>query len=185
MTMKTQTTNTKTTRKTVAAAPNDEQNRASRASELERLRVKDEERNTNPLRAIPLSEAMSDEGRRIEGEAKARNATIELHGTKFTELEARIKRLEDSHVATRELLALTTGINVDRPHIDHSVPVKVLLSADYTTAVRQPGEPTRPGMTGAAAASLDFPRTIASGTTLSLLKAEADALVAAGKATYV
>lgn len=78
-----------------------------------------------------------------------------------------------------------SAINVDHSRLDHSVPVSVLLSANYTTSARLPGAPTRPGMTGAAAASLDFPRTIASGTTLSLLKAEADALVAAGKATYV
>jgi hypothetical protein len=40
-------------------------------------------------------------------------------------------------------------------------------------------------MTGAAASSLDYPKTVASSTVLSLIKAEADALVTAGKATYV
>ena len=78
-----------------------------------------------------------------------------------------------------------TDINVDHARIDHSVPVKVQLSADYILAARQPGAPTRPSMTGVAAANLDYPRTIVSGTTLSLHKAEADALVTAGKASYV
>ena len=77
-----------------------------------------------------------------------------------------------------------TAINVDHTRLDHSAPVKVLLSAPYTIS-RDPGAPTRPSFTGAAAASLDYPRTVASGTTLSLLAAEAAALVAAGKATYV
>lgn len=77
-----------------------------------------------------------------------------------------------------------TAINVDLTRLDHSVPVKVLLSASYTT-VHPPGIPSRPSMTGCAVANLDYPRTIANGTTLSLLKHEADALVAAGKASYV
>jgi hypothetical protein len=38
-------------------------------------------------------------------------------------------------------------------------------------------------MTGTAAGNLDFPRTLTSGTVLSLLKAESDALIAAGAAT--
>jgi hypothetical protein len=75
-------------------------------------------------------------------------------------------------------------INVDHARIDHSVPVKVQLSVDYTTVARAPGAPTRPGLTGRDAAHLDFPRTHTSGTVLTLLKHEADALVAAGKATY-
>jgi hypothetical protein len=78
-----------------------------------------------------------------------------------------------------------TVINVDHSRIEHGAPVKALLSADYATVQRPPGAPSRPGMTGAAAASLDYPRTILSGTTLSLHKAEADALVAAGKASLV
>jgi hypothetical protein len=77
------------------------------------------------------------------------------------------------------------NINVDHSRIEHGAPVKVTLTANYAINARPPGAPTRPGMTGAAAASLDYPRTILSGTVLSLLKAEADALVAAGKATYV
>ena len=76
-----------------------------------------------------------------------------------------------------------TAINVDMSRIEHSAPVKVTLSASY---VRNPppGAPYPPSMTGASFGSLSFPRTIASGTVLSLTKAEADALVTAGKASY-
>lgn len=77
-----------------------------------------------------------------------------------------------------------TAINVDLMRIDHSVAVKVQLSANYTM-LNPPGVPTRPGMTGAAAAALDYPRTVNSGTVISLLKHEADALVAASRASYV
>ena len=77
-----------------------------------------------------------------------------------------------------------TAINVDMARIDHSAPVKVQLSGSYVRSVA-PGGVTAPGMTGAAAANLDYPRTINSGTILTLIKAEADALVAAGKASYV
>lgn len=76
------------------------------------------------------------------------------------------------------------AINVDMTRVDHSAPVKVHLSASYTR-MKVPGTPFPPDMTGAAAASLDYPKTIASGATISLHKAEADALVAAGKASYV
>lgn len=76
-----------------------------------------------------------------------------------------------------------TAINVDISRIEPSVPVRVLLSANYTM-LRMPGDPTRPGLTGCAAANLDFPKTIPSGTTIALLAGEAAALVAAGKASY-
>lgn len=76
-----------------------------------------------------------------------------------------------------------TPIKVDVTHVDHGAPVKVRLSANYTM-LHAPGIPTRPGFTGAAAASLDYPRTVSSGTTLALLKGEADALVTAGAASY-
>jgi len=74
-------------------------------------------------------------------------------------------------------------INVDLSRIDHAVTRKVTLLANYTTQ-KEPGTPTRPQFTGAEASKLDYPRTITSGTTLTLSAAEADALVAAGKATY-
>lgn len=74
-------------------------------------------------------------------------------------------------------------INVDMARIEHGAPVKVTLSANYTM-LSGGGIPSRPSFTGAAAAKLDYPRTIPSGTTLSLLKGEADALVTAGVASY-
>jgi hypothetical protein len=77
-----------------------------------------------------------------------------------------------------------TAINVDVTRIEHSISVKVQLSAAYART-HAPGMPTPPSMTGAAAANLDYPRTIPSGTVLVLFKSEADALVAAGKASYV
>ncbi len=77
-----------------------------------------------------------------------------------------------------------TTIYVDLARIDHgAAAVKVMLSASYVRA-RQPGTPAAPGFTGAPAASLDFPRTHPSGSVLTLHKAEADALVAAGAAAY-
>lgn len=76
-------------------------------------------------------------------------------------------------------------INVDHNKpLDHAVAVKVQLTANYTTVARDPGAPARPSMTGATY-NLDFPKTISSGTVISCIKAEADALVAAGKAVYV
>lgn len=80
--------------------------------------------------------------------------------------------------------ANATPVNVDTKHLGHAVSVKVQLSINYSKA-NPPGWPTAPSMTGAAAASLDYPRTHLSGAILTLLKPEADALVAAGAATYV
>lgn len=77
-----------------------------------------------------------------------------------------------------------TAINADMSRIDHSVSVRVQLSASYVT-LHNPGDPSRPEFTGAAAGSLDFQKTISSSTTLHLLAHEAAALVAAGKANYV
>lgn len=76
-----------------------------------------------------------------------------------------------------------TAINVDMARIEHGAPVKVHLTSNYAM-LSGPGIPTRPSMTGAPVANLDYPRTIVSGTTLTLLKGEADALVTAGAATY-
>ena len=76
-----------------------------------------------------------------------------------------------------------TTINVDMARIDHAVTKRVTLSANYATQ-KEPGTPSRPQFTGAEASKLDYPRTITSGTTLTLSAAEADALVAAGRATY-
>jgi hypothetical protein len=63
------------------------------------------------------------------------------------------------------------------------IPVAVTLSADYAM-IDPPGYPFRASFTGAAAANLQYPRTVASGTTISVLKCEADALVTAGAASY-
>lgn len=77
-----------------------------------------------------------------------------------------------------------TAINVDVTTLQHAVPKRVQLTASYAI-LSPPGYPDRPGFTGTDAANLDYPRTIASGTILTLLGCEADALVAAGRATYV
>lgn len=86
-------------------------------------------------------------------------------------------------MATKHGNAGGTDINVD---LTMNTAIKttrtVTLSANYTTLC-PPGAPTRPCFTGAAPANLDFPKTILSGTVLTLLKGEADALVAAGKAS--
>lgn len=79
--------------------------------------------------------------------------------------------------------ATGTPINVDLSRIEHGSTVKVTLTANYTILCGG-GIPTRPSFTGAAQANLESPRTIASGTALTLHKGEADALVTAGKATY-
>ena len=76
-----------------------------------------------------------------------------------------------------------TPILVNMARIESSAPVKVVLSAAYARATSA-GTPSPPSMTGCASAGLDYPRTVNSGVTLSLLKHEADALVAAGAASY-
>ena len=77
-----------------------------------------------------------------------------------------------------------TPINVDVTRLEHNVSVRVQLSGNYAR-VHPPGMPSPPDMTGVAALSLDFPKTIPSGTVMRFLKAEADALVAAAAASYV
>jgi hypothetical protein len=72
---------------------------------------------------------------------------------------------------------------IDVTRIETAIAVKVTLTQNYAIE-HPPGMLTRPGLTGVAAANLEYPRTIASGTTLALFKHEADALVIAGAATY-
>ena len=72
-------------------------------------------------------------------------------------------------------------ISPDLTRIDHSLPVKIRLKYAYTV-ITVPGAPQRPCFTGAA--QLDYPRTIAAGSTLSLYAHEALALVQANCATY-
>ena len=79
--------------------------------------------------------------------------------------------------------ANSTPIMVDVLYLSPAVPVKVTLTADYA-ATRPPGYPSRPSLTGVDAADLDIAKTIPSGTILTLLKPEADALVGAGAASY-
>jgi hypothetical protein len=75
------------------------------------------------------------------------------------------------------------AINVDLSRLEHGYAKKVTLTAAYAMLTGG-GIPTRPSFTGAAAANLEYPRTVSSGTVLTLSPAEADALVTAGKATY-
>jgi hypothetical protein len=65
-----------------------------------------------------------------------------------------------------------------------SIGVRIQLTAAWTTA-REPGYPARPSLTGTAAASLDYPKTIPSGTVMEVMQPEAAALVAMGAAVYV
>jgi hypothetical protein len=81
--------------------------------------------------------------------------------------------------------AAGVDINPNTLPFDHAVGKKVQLSADYILA-HPPGFPSPPFMTGVAPGSLrKGTQTITSGTQIVLGKAEADALIAAGKATAV
>jgi hypothetical protein len=74
-----------------------------------------------------------------------------------------------------------SDINVDFSDNKNIATVQtVTLSADYITLCPYT-LPFRPGFTGAA--TLDYPRTILSGSVITVLKGEAAALIAAGKAT--
>ena len=81
---------------------------------------------------------------------------------------------------TADPLGLATAINANVTTLGSDVPVRVTLMADYALDCPA-GFPARPGFTGAMPVS-NYPHTIPSGTTLSLLKCEAAALVAAGAA---
>ena len=59
--------------------------------------------------------------------------------------------------------------------------VAVTLSTDYAL-LDPPGYPFRASFTGSRAPDLQYPRTVVSGSTISVLKCEADALVNAGAA---
>jgi len=74
-------------------------------------------------------------------------------------------------------------IYADVTSIGSAVPVAITLSTDYAM-LEPPGFPFRASFTGATAGNLQYPRTVPSGTTLSVLKCEADALVIAGAASY-
>jgi hypothetical protein len=91
---------------------------------------------------------------------------------------------ESARAVKHGTLSNGSTISVDlRPGaFDPAGATRVQLSLNYTR-VHVPGIPSPPSFTGSAAASLDYPRTIAAGTRLTLHKAEAAALIAAGGAT--
>ena len=70
-----------------------------------------------------------------------------------------------------------TPIQADVTSLGSDVPVAVLLSTDYAM-LDPPGYPFRASFTGAA--TPQYPHTISSGTTIRVLRCEADAIVAAG-----
>lgn len=74
-----------------------------------------------------------------------------------------------------------TEIVADVTSLGSDVPVKVILSTDYAM-VDPPGFPSRPQFTGTA--TPQYPHTIPSGSTISVLQCEASALVDADAAVY-
>jgi hypothetical protein len=78
-----------------------------------------------------------------------------------------------------------TAIQADVTVLGSDVAVAVTLSTPYTLAdPRPPGFPTRPSMTGVDAAHLEHPGlAISAGTTIRVLRCEANALISAGAAT--
>jgi hypothetical protein len=76
-----------------------------------------------------------------------------------------------------------TPISANVISLGSDVPVRVTLTKDYAMLCPV-GFPARPCFTGSMPLS-NYPHTIPTGTTLSLLKCETDALVAAGAATLV
>jgi hypothetical protein len=74
-----------------------------------------------------------------------------------------------------------SDINVDLLQPLHQGTRTVTLSANYTPSY-PPGYPMPPSMTGCAAANLYHGQTLTNGTVVTLLTAEANALIAAGKA---
>ncbi len=73
-----------------------------------------------------------------------------------------------------------TPINADVTNLGSDVAVAVTLSTDYAM-LDPPGYPSRASFTGSA--TPQYPHTILSGSTIKVLRCEANALVAAGAAT--
>lgn len=73
-----------------------------------------------------------------------------------------------------------TPIHANVISLGNDVTARITLTADYAMLIA-PGFPARPGFTGAMPVG-NYPHTIATGTTVALLKCEADALVLAGAA---
>ena len=76
----------------------------------------------------------------------------------------------------------STLIQADVTSLGSDVALAVVLSMDYAM-LDPPGYPFRASFTGSRAPDLQYPRTVVSGSTISVLKCEADALVNAGAAT--
>jgi hypothetical protein len=75
-----------------------------------------------------------------------------------------------------------TAIHANVVTLGSDAPVAVTLTHDYQILARPPGYPSRPSFTGTRAADLDYPKTIPNGTTISVLRCEANALIAASAA---
>jgi hypothetical protein len=92
--------------------------------------------------------------------------------------ETRLLQLGTINGGTTPIIADIGYLGGDR------APVSVTLSTDYTLENPGAGFPVvRPFLTGRIPLPA-FPYTVTSGTTIALLQCEADALVAAGAATY-
>jgi len=89
--------------------------------------------------------------------------------------------MAESNRNTKAGTAGGTEIDVDLLQPAHQGSRTVTLSANYTISY-PPGYPSPPSMTGCAAANLYYPRTLTNGTQITLSTAEANALIAAGKA---
>ena len=76
-----------------------------------------------------------------------------------------------------------TPVLADAKCLGHDVPVKVTIGATDFIASRPPGWPSRPHTTGSAAAE-GGTTIFRAGSTVSLFRCEAHALVAGGAASY-
>lgn len=74
-----------------------------------------------------------------------------------------------------------TAIMVDVSRIEFAYEVTVQLTAAYATS-SPAGGPGRPSLVGRDVGDTDYPRTIPAGTVLTLIPAEAAALISAGAA---
>ncbi len=73
-----------------------------------------------------------------------------------------------------------TQIQADVTNLGSDVAVAVTLTTDYAM-LDPPGYPSRPSFTGSA--TPQYPHTVPNGTTIQVLRCEANALIAASAAT--